>query len=209
MELLRSWGLEDAVRAGGVDVDWTLRACATLATAAGGPTFELGFPTRGPERGRSARRAPACVPQDHLEPVLLDHLRGAPHGRAELGTEVVGIEHRARRRPGDAFATSTTGDDAAASRPATSSPPTGPTAASAAALGIELRGPDHLAEVSTALFRAPLWDVVGDARHVIYGVDEPEAGGVFLPAGGDRLGSTGSSGTTDAASAEPSSRPSG
>ncbi len=183
MELLRSWGVEDAVRAGGVDVDWTLRACATLATAAGGPTFELGFPTRE-QSALISPTAPACVPQDHLEPVLLDHLEALPHGRAELGTEVVGIEHRrhtvlvtlrdvasgATRRVEARYVIAADGAHSRVRR----------------ALGIELRGPDHLTEVSTALFRAPLWDVVGDARHVIYGVDAPEAGGAFLPAGGDR-----------------------
>ena len=56
-----------------------------------------------------------------------------------------------------------------------------------AALGIAMRGPDSLEEAVTALFRAPLWDVVGEHRHGIYNVMRPEAGGLFLPAGpGDR-----------------------
>jgi 2-polyprenyl-6-methoxyphenol hydroxylase-like FAD-dependent oxidoreductase len=37
---------------------------------------------------------PACVPQDHLEPVVLDHLRSLAAGRVELGSEVVRVEHR-------------------------------------------------------------------------------------------------------------------
>ena len=45
------------------------------------------------------------------------------------------------------------------------------------ALGIPMRGPDHLAEVVTALFRAPLWDVVGEHRHGIYSVIRPDAMG--------------------------------
>ena len=38
--------------------------------------------------------APACVPQDHLEPVLLEHLRSLGAARVQLHTEVVGVENR-------------------------------------------------------------------------------------------------------------------
>ena len=38
--------------------------------------------------------SPACVPQDHLEPVLLDHLRSLPSRASPLGTEVVGVRER-------------------------------------------------------------------------------------------------------------------
>jgi putative polyketide hydroxylase len=56
-----------------------------------------------------------------------------------------------------------------------------------AALGIAMRGPDRLREAVTALFRAPLWDLVGERRFGIYAVTHPEAVGSFLPAGpGDR-----------------------
>jgi hypothetical protein len=49
------------------------------------------------------------------------------------------------------------------------------------ALGIRMRGPDGLAHVVTATFRAPLWQVVGERRHVIYSTSAPL--GTFLPAG--------------------------
>jgi hypothetical protein len=50
-----------------------------------------------------------------------------------------------------------------------------------------MRGPDNLQEAVTALFRAPLWDLLGEHRYGIYVVTDPEAGGIFLPAGrGDR-----------------------
>jgi 2-polyprenyl-6-methoxyphenol hydroxylase-like FAD-dependent oxidoreductase len=49
-------------------------------------------------------------------------------------------------------------------------------------LGVAMHGPDRLAECVTALFRAPLWDLVAERRHGIY---DTEAG-VVLPAGGDR-----------------------
>src|SRR3712207_4989509 len=74
MELLRSWGLDDEVRAGGVDVDWDGLICPTLSQASEGATFSLGFPTSEQARLVSPT-GPACVPQDHLEPVLLRHLQ--------------------------------------------------------------------------------------------------------------------------------------
>src|SRR5688572_25681505 len=46
MELVRSWGLEDEVRAGGIDVEWQGWECESLAQASRGAPFTLGLPTR-------------------------------------------------------------------------------------------------------------------------------------------------------------------
>ena len=54
-----------------------------------------------------------------------------------------------------------------------------------AALGIPMHGPDRLREVVTALFRAPLWDVLGERRYGIYAVNHPAVQGSFIPAGPD------------------------
>ena len=52
-----------------------------------------------------------------------------------------------------------------------------------------MHGPDGLAHVVNAVFRAPLWRVVGEHRYGIYSVDHPDGAGTFLPAGrGDRWG---------------------
>jgi len=51
------------------------------------------------------------------------------------------------------------------------------------ALGIRLMGPEVLMEGYTTLFRAPMWDVVGRHRHVIYWVTHPAASGSFIPTG--------------------------
>jgi hypothetical protein len=71
------------------------------------------------------------------------------------------------------------------------------------ALGIAMRGPGRLLDAVSALFRAPLWELLGDRRHVIYSVTHPEAGdGTFVPSGrGDRwiYGVRGEVGTHDAA----------
>ena len=45
MEHLRSWNLEGAVLAGGVDVTWSMRVCETLARVADGSDVEVGLPT--------------------------------------------------------------------------------------------------------------------------------------------------------------------
>ena len=44
MELVRAWGLEEAVRAGANDVDWRLWWCETLAQAAEGRPVFVGLP---------------------------------------------------------------------------------------------------------------------------------------------------------------------
>src|SRR3954447_20626691 len=60
MELIRSWGVEEAVRAGEVDVEWTGWASPTLASAAGGSPFPVGIPSREQSAVLSPT-APACV----------------------------------------------------------------------------------------------------------------------------------------------------
>jgi putative polyketide hydroxylase len=90
MERLRSWGLEDAVRAGGLDVEWVGWLSETLASASSGEPFDTGYPSRA-QSAVVSPTAPGCVPQDHLEPVLLEHLRSLGPARVELGTEVVGV----------------------------------------------------------------------------------------------------------------------
>ena len=186
MEILRSWGLEAEVRAGGVDVEWLMLSCETLADAGRVPAVPIGLPTREQSLVISPT-SPACVPQDHLEPVLLEQLRALGATRVHLHTEVVGVENV----PGGVevvLRDVATGDvrtvgaryliaaDGAHSRIRTS-------------LGIAMRGPDALAHVVMAIFRAPLWRLVGEHRYGIYSVDHADGAGTFLPAGrGDRWG---------------------
>jgi putative polyketide hydroxylase len=184
MELVRSWGIEDAVLAGGVDVEWTGWQSETLATVAEGSVWPVGIPSRE-QAAVLSPTAPACVPQDHLEPVLLEHLRSLPGACVNLHTEVVGVEPLAQGVE-VALRDTATGElrtvrarylvaaDGAHSRIRT-------------ALGIAMRGPEGLGHAVTAIFHAPLWDVVGDHRYGIYSVRRPEGGSTFLPAGpGDR-----------------------
>ena len=141
MELIRSWGVEDAVRAGGVDVEW--RGWQSRHAGDGGRRGRCG-------RSASRRReqaavlsptAPACVPQDHLEPVLLEHLRSLGGTRVHLHTEVVGVE-TGRTASRSCCATCASGDAAHRPRPLPGRRRRRAQPRSAAALGIAMRGPD-------------------------------------------------------------------
>ena len=73
------------------------------------------------------------------------------------------------------------------SGPGTWSAPTAPTSLVRRLLGIPMVGPDHLSELVTVLFEAPLAEVAGDRRHGIYLIQHPQAAGVLVPNGaGDR-----------------------
>jgi putative polyketide hydroxylase len=72
VEILRTWGLEDRVRAAAIDAEPVMAVRRTLADA---PlqTVPLGYPT--PEQAAPVSPTSAlCCPQDHVERVLLRHL---------------------------------------------------------------------------------------------------------------------------------------
>src|SRR5215216_6269977 len=86
MELLRSWGLEDEIRAGGIpDVEWLGLVTETLASADRGKPVTLGLPTKE-QAGVLSPTAPLCVPQDHTEAVLLGYARSLG-AKVEFGRE--------------------------------------------------------------------------------------------------------------------------
>jgi 2-polyprenyl-6-methoxyphenol hydroxylase-like FAD-dependent oxidoreductase len=163
MELLRSWGLEEQVRAAAVDVEWQALATTTLAEAAAGTPVEVGYPTRAQSAVVSPTR-PACIPQDELEPILQEHLASLPAARLRRGVEVLGVESR-----DDGVAATVrdaTGTHTIQARYLIAAD--GIRSTVRTALGIGTSGPGHLATSMAVRFRAPLWDVVGEHRHVIY-----------------------------------------
>ena len=180
MELIRAWRLEDEVRAGGVEVEWLLWQCETLASFSDGAAVFVGLPTRE-QSALVSPTSPACVPQDHLEPVLLSHLRSLGSTRIAQGTQLVGLAslpdgvratlHHARsgetRVVQARYLVAADGAYSLVRR----------------ALGIDMCGPERIFEGITTQFRAPLWDVLRDCRYGIYGVNRPDASRIFLPAG--------------------------
>jgi 2-polyprenyl-6-methoxyphenol hydroxylase-like FAD-dependent oxidoreductase len=180
MELVRAWGLEAAVRARSAEVDWRMLECETLADAAAGTALTVGYPNSEQSRMISPT-APACIAQDDLEPLLLERLRAAPGARVELGTELTGIVARADGASALLHDVRTGALRAVRARYVVAAD--GARSAVRRALGIPLLGPENLMEGFTTLFRAPLWDVVGERRHVIYSVKHAAAPGAFLPAG--------------------------
>jgi 2-polyprenyl-6-methoxyphenol hydroxylase-like FAD-dependent oxidoreductase len=89
MEILRSWGLEERVLTGGADLRLGAAVSATLADRQQ-QDFSLGIPQ--PETlAALSPSVTAISPQDHLEPVLLAHLRSLG-GVVRFHTELVGLD---------------------------------------------------------------------------------------------------------------------
>jgi putative polyketide hydroxylase len=184
MELFRSWGLEPAVRAGGDDVEWQLLVCATMSQASCGEAIDAGYPTKAQSAAISPT-SPACVPQDHLERVLLEHLGTFPGAHVELGVAVEQV------RQADSGCQVLLRDLATATaRTVETRYVIGADGAHSTVrgqLGIGVHCSEQQIEALTVLLHAPLWDLVADQRFGIYAVEHPDAAGIFLPAGqGDR-----------------------
>ena len=170
MELFRSWGLEPEIWAGGDEVEWRMLAAPTLSEAAAGSVIEVGYPTRSESAVLSPTR-PAAVPQDHLETVLLQHLRG-PSGCAVLSSE--SQSRMSGRRPTGCASSYVTGDADESSRPGPVRDRCGRRAQrSAAAAGNRRLHTEDLLEAHSVVIRAPLWEVLGRHRYGIYVTELP------------------------------------
>jgi putative polyketide hydroxylase len=181
MGLLRSWGLEEEVRGGQLDIAAVGAWAAETMASPDGVLMPLGHP----DLEQAAAASPtmlAAVAQDHSEPVLLRHLETLRLAEVRFGTELVALDQDAdgvtvaprERETGERRtirAGYLVGADGAHSRVRS-------------LLGIAMDGPDHLYEQLTVLFEAPLGEVVGDRRYGIHFIQHPEAGGVLVPNGG-------------------------
>lgn len=184
MELLRSWGLEGQVRVGADDVEMTMLAMPSAARASAGVAVDVGYPTDSQSEVLSPSRA-SCVAQDLLEAVLVEHLATRhAHVTVVRGCEVVDVT---------AGSSSTTVSVRSAAGKLTRIDARyvigadGAQSAVRAAAGIPLAGSEEAYQGVRLEFRAPLWEVLGEHRHLLYAVTDPDASGVLLPAGqGDR-----------------------
>lgn len=182
MELMRAWGLEGRIREQADDVEMTLLELPLATRADEGTRHEVGLPSPSQSRVVSPTEA-LCVAQDHLEDVLTGYLASLPTASMRRGVQVVDVHDAAdhavlvcvdggseRRIAADYVI----GADGARS-------------SVRAAIGARLLGPEVLMENISVEFRAPVWDVLGPHRHVVYTLTEPGSSGVLLPAGkGDR-----------------------
>ena len=184
MELLRCWDLDEEIRDGGVEVDWLIWESETLATAASGVGHVTGLPTRE-QAAVVSPVAPECVPQDHLERVMLARLEALGVGRVERGIEVCELSDG----PGGADVTlrDVAGGQTRTVRARYLVAGDGAHSTIRNGLGIAMNGVDGLAYIVTALFRAPLWEMLPPERYGLYSLTHEEANGVLVPAGrGDR-----------------------
>jgi 2-polyprenyl-6-methoxyphenol hydroxylase-like FAD-dependent oxidoreductase len=174
MELLRSWGLEERMLAAGVEVDWLMWLCETLARVDEGTGIEIGLPTRA-QAALISPTAPACVSQPAFERALLDELRSLETARVEVGSTLVALDGtRAAVRAADGERVVSTEYVVAAD---------GAYSTVRSALGIPMRGADDVLVAVTALVRAPLWDVVGEHRYGFYATDVAGVESSFFPTG--------------------------
>jgi putative polyketide hydroxylase len=169
MELIRSWGLEDEIRAGGVEVDFLQWIGPSLARVDAGSTHEVGVPTRA-QAAVISPTGPLAVAQDHLEPVLEKHLRSYPSVTYESGVRVVGLTGSTvtladKRQIAAHYVIGADG-----SRSTVRS-----------LVGIAMPTADDLARYLSAEFRAPLWERLGAHRYGLYYATDSEA--LFLPIG--------------------------
>jgi 2-polyprenyl-6-methoxyphenol hydroxylase-like FAD-dependent oxidoreductase len=182
MELLRAWGLEQEVLVGGVDADVWIWECDTLATAAEGSAHAVGYPSRAQAQVVSPC-SPGTVPQDWLEDVLRRHVATLPTARFELGTALVAMDD------GPDGVRATLRDRSGAVRTVRASYLVAADGAHSIVreqVGVTMLEYEGAYGGVQVVFRAPLWDLLGDLRYGLYVVTTPEAPGLFLPAGGDR-----------------------
>jgi 2-polyprenyl-6-methoxyphenol hydroxylase-like FAD-dependent oxidoreductase/DNA-binding transcriptional ArsR family regulator len=180
MEILRAWGLEEALRAGALSVQVGSAFVPTLAEQ---PTriVQFGYPDEETAR-RHTPTTPVAAPQDHLEPLLLAQLRELG-GAVRFGTELTGLT------TGGDGATATVADrltgETARIRARYVVGADGPASRVRAALGIGLEDLGSLGDHVTVYFRADLSAIVPEPW-TVYGIESQEGNSLLVPV--DRAG---------------------
>ena len=183
MEIFRGYGIDAEVRRGG----WRVFARGAVVRRLDDRQpieTPLGFADEAVSLAVSPVAA-TLSPQDHLEPVLVDHLRMLG-GEVRFSTELVGFEEVAdgvvaRLRDQATGAVTTIRVDYLVGAD-------GHGSAVRRELGIPMEGPDDLGRYLSLLFRADLTEVLGDRRYGLYLVGEPGPGGaptIVAPSGSD------------------------
>ena len=180
MEILRSWGLEEAMREHSQDVQPLMSIRPTLDRSAAGRGAGVAFPADEEALAVSPTRM-ALVPQDRLEPILLDHARELGV-EVRFGTELVSLEQDASGVT--AVVCSVADGTCSTVRASYVVGADGTRSTVRDLLGIEAHGPTDLGDYATVLFRADLWSLLGEERYGLYQLNGPVPG-VLVPTGRD------------------------
>lgn len=176
VELLRRFGLEEAVCAGAADVEPTALVTPTLAST-DGAVMPLGYPSDD-EALRVSPCRPAWAPQNHYEPLLFAELEAAPTAEVRFGIRLLALEQvgdRIRATLLDAVTGERVNVEAQYVIGAD-----GAHSTVRGAVGLRMEGPDDLADYERVEFVAYLDEAVGDRRHALYVLKHPDVDGAVL-----------------------------
>jgi FAD binding domain len=153
MELMRRFGLEQAIRSGAADVK--IRAWVTPDLASGdGTEMPLGYPSDA-EAALASPTRPAWVAQDHHQPVMWEHLHSLPSASVRLGCQLLGVtqdDSGVRATVADAGTGAVEGITASYLIAGD-----GAHSTVREQLGISMAGAGNLADYERIEFTAPLW----------------------------------------------------
>jgi 2-polyprenyl-6-methoxyphenol hydroxylase-like FAD-dependent oxidoreductase len=184
MEILRSFGIDEAVRAAGPQV---IARGATVRRLDDPSPVEspLGFPDEADCAVVSPAVAAIC-PQDHLEPVLVEAYRSLGRGEIRFSTSLVSFEQD------DDGVTVQLRDERSGRLESIRCRylvgADGPGSTVRDGLGIAMDGPDDLGQFMSILFRARLSDVLGGRLYGLYMLQPDGPAGpptVVVPTGTD------------------------
>lgn len=179
MEIFRSWGLEDRVRAGAV----TAHAGIAVTRALTERPFVVrpfGYPDEQAARAVSPTTPVAC-PQDHVEPVLAAHL--AEHGvRVRFGTEAIALAVDADGATAWLRDLATGATRSVRARYVVGAD--GPRSFVRAAAGIDVDELGRMGDMVAVMFRAAIADVAPQ-RWAGYAIESAEGSALLIPSGRD------------------------
>jgi 2-polyprenyl-6-methoxyphenol hydroxylase-like FAD-dependent oxidoreductase len=177
MELMRRFGLEDAVRAGAAEVDPTALITATLASSGEGMVMPLGYPSAD-EAARVSPTGPAWVPQSHHEPLLLARLQETSSAPVRFGTQVRALDPLGDRLRATVVVRSSGEERQIEARYVIAAD--GAHSVVRGGAGIVMEGSDDLGAYERIEFAASLDDTLGDRRHALYVLKHPDVDGAVL-----------------------------